>query len=212
MVVPDGVDVDHDNHHDNHDDNALQILVDLWPVTAVTGVLDLDSSGRVRAVLEEKTRPVGLLFGVPSQSLVGQPLGVMVALPPGCGRPDDLLSLQSTKKSSLKATRKESSVKVRLPYIYSTLSSCLSCRLQGCAGAAFCRIAYGRVVGGSELQLRDRTPPALNDCNRSTKLHTSVVLSICLTFSVVYGLLCAVSKRLQGGCYRYIVSFLQLFP
>ncbi|GLC41265.1 hypothetical protein PLESTM_001177800 [Pleodorina starrii] len=90
----------------------LSIFVDLWPIATVTGVLDLDSGGRVRGVLEERLRPVGLLFGIPSQSLVGSALGELVALPPGRAKPGDLLSLHGAKKSSLKSTKKESSNKV----------------------------------------------------------------------------------------------------
>ncbi len=97
---------------DNDEDAPPLVYVDLWPVPSVVGVLELDQYGRVRAVLEEKTRPAGLLFGVPSQSLVGSMLGELVALPPGRSRPVDMLSTHAAKKSSLKSQAKETTVKV----------------------------------------------------------------------------------------------------
>ncbi|GIL68039.1 hypothetical protein Vafri_21326 [Volvox africanus] len=98
-------------------EETLNIFVDLWPLATVTGLLELDSAGRVRSVLEDRIRPVGLLFGVPSQSLVGIPLTELVVMPPGRTRAGDLLSSSSTKKSSLKSTKKESSVKVGPVYV-----------------------------------------------------------------------------------------------
>ncbi|GLC42489.1 hypothetical protein PLESTB_001103800 [Pleodorina starrii] len=97
---------------DDDEAGVPTVSVDLWPSTTVTGVLDLDPLGRIRAVLEERTRPVGLLFGVPGQSLVGSTLAELVAMPQGRTRPGDLLSLHGTKKSSLKSQAKEASVKV----------------------------------------------------------------------------------------------------
>ncbi|GIL50716.1 hypothetical protein Vafri_6834 [Volvox africanus] len=96
------------------DDEAVDptIQVDLWPVSTVVGVLDLDQYGRIRAVLEEQTRPAGLLFGVPTKSLIGTQLGEFVAMPPGRTKPNDLLFLHATKKSSLKTQAKEASIKV----------------------------------------------------------------------------------------------------
>ncbi|GLI60726.1 hypothetical protein VaNZ11_002824 [Volvox africanus] len=88
------------------------IQVDLWPASTVVGVLDLDQYGRIRAVLEEQTRPAGLLFGVPTKSLIGAQLGEFVAMPPGRTKPNDLLFLHATKKSSLKTQAKEASIKV----------------------------------------------------------------------------------------------------
>ncbi|GFR46429.1 hypothetical protein Agub_g7933, partial [Astrephomene gubernaculifera] len=93
-------------------DAAPVMYVDLWPTTSVTGVVELDASGRVSSVLEELTRPAGLLFGVPTQSLVGSMLSGLVTLPPGRSNPSELLSLHGAKKSSLKADNKEASVKV----------------------------------------------------------------------------------------------------
>ncbi|GIL94978.1 hypothetical protein Vretimale_1079, partial [Volvox reticuliferus] len=105
------------NNGSSNDDETLNIFVDLWPLATVTGVLELDGAGRVRSVLEERMRPVGLLFGVPSQCLVGTPLTELVMMPPGRNRPVDLLSSSSIKKSSLKSTKKESSVKVGPIYV-----------------------------------------------------------------------------------------------
>ncbi|GFR46567.1 hypothetical protein Agub_g8160 [Astrephomene gubernaculifera] len=92
--------------------SAPTVHVDLWPTTSLTAVLELNASGRVNAVLEERTRPAGLLFGVPTQSLVGSMLSGLVTLPPGRSSPSELLSLHGAKKSSLKADNKEASVKV----------------------------------------------------------------------------------------------------
>ncbi|GFR46430.1 hypothetical protein Agub_g8004 [Astrephomene gubernaculifera] len=95
------------------DEDAVPVVyVDLWPTTSVTGVVELDASGRMNAVLEEGTRPAGLLFGVPTQSLVGSMFSGLVTLPPGRSNPSDLLTLSGAKKSSLKTTKKEASVKV----------------------------------------------------------------------------------------------------
>ncbi|GFR46563.1 hypothetical protein Agub_g8155, partial [Astrephomene gubernaculifera] len=88
------------------------VYIDLWPNTSLTAVLELNASGRVNAVLEERTRPAGLLFGLPTQSLVGSMLSGLVTLPPGRSNPSELLSLHGAKKSSLKADNKEASVKV----------------------------------------------------------------------------------------------------
>ncbi|KAG2494507.1 hypothetical protein HYH03_007275 [Edaphochlamys debaryana] len=87
-------------------------FVELWPTTSVMGLLQLDAEGRVAAVLEEHTRPAGLLFGVPSGNLLGEPLSALVTLPPGCSDPSDLLSNRVAKKSSLKTNRKDQPVKV----------------------------------------------------------------------------------------------------
>lgn len=94
------------------DEAEPQIHVELWPTASVSGLLQLDSHGRVAAVLEESTRPVGLLFGLPSEALVGCQLGEVVMLPPGRSHPRDLLSLHGTKKSSLKTNTKDVNVKV----------------------------------------------------------------------------------------------------
>ncbi|KXZ45662.1 hypothetical protein GPECTOR_52g60 [Gonium pectorale] len=93
-------------------DRGPSLFVDLWPATTVSGVLELDAGGRITAVLEERTRPAGLLFGVSCQALVGSTLRDVVALPPGRTLPGDLLTLHSAKKSSLKSGKKEASVKV----------------------------------------------------------------------------------------------------
>ncbi|GLI60720.1 hypothetical protein VaNZ11_002820, partial [Volvox africanus] len=80
------------------------ILVDLWPTPSVSGLLEVDSTGRIRTVLEEHTRPAGLLFGVPSTSLVGKQLAELLNLPADRVKPGDLLSLNNIKKSSLKSS------------------------------------------------------------------------------------------------------------
>ncbi|KXZ45668.1 hypothetical protein GPECTOR_52g66 [Gonium pectorale] len=94
------------------DDQAPEVFVDLWPATSVSGVLELDAGGRITTVLEERTRPAGLLFGLPSASLMGASLEELVALPPGRTKPADLLSLHGAKKSSLKVNNKGASFKV----------------------------------------------------------------------------------------------------
>ncbi|GLI60724.1 hypothetical protein VaNZ11_002822 [Volvox africanus] len=88
------------------------IFVDLWCQNSVSGVLEVDGVGRIRAIVEEHIRPSGLLFGVATQSLVGSQLGEFVAMPAGRTKPADLLFLNGAKKSSLKTTTAESSVKV----------------------------------------------------------------------------------------------------
>ncbi|EFJ43613.1 hypothetical protein VOLCADRAFT_96265 [Volvox carteri f. nagariensis] len=89
------------------------VTVDLWPVHSVSGVLELNSLGRITSILEEHTRPAGLLFGVATKSLVGQSLTALVPLPPGREEVGDLLSAGSrSKKSSLKQAAKDPVVKV----------------------------------------------------------------------------------------------------
>ncbi|KAG2494506.1 hypothetical protein HYH03_007274 [Edaphochlamys debaryana] len=91
---------------------AMAAVVELWPTTSVMGLLQLDAEGRVAAVLEEHTRPAGLLFGLPSGNLLGEPLSALITLPLGCFSPTDLLSNRAAKKSSLKTNRKDQPVKV----------------------------------------------------------------------------------------------------
>ncbi|KAG2488471.1 hypothetical protein HYH03_012976 [Edaphochlamys debaryana] len=88
------------------------VVVDLWPATNVSGVLQLDATGRVSQVLEEATRPAGLLFGMPSSALVGSSLAGLVVLPPGRSGAQDLLTLTGAKKSSLKKQQGEAHVVV----------------------------------------------------------------------------------------------------
>lgn len=88
------------------------VYVDLWPVAALSAVLDVDASGRIAVVHEEATRPVGLLFGVPGSALEGEPLSAVLELPPGRSA-NDLLSLHGgPKKSNLKTKHKDVAVKV----------------------------------------------------------------------------------------------------
>ncbi|EFJ45177.1 hypothetical protein VOLCADRAFT_94617 [Volvox carteri f. nagariensis] len=89
-----------------------KVFVDLWLANSILGVLEVDSIGRVRAVMEEQTRPAGLLFGMATPSLVGCQLGELLAMPAGRTKPADMLFLNGLKKSSLKATTVESGVKV----------------------------------------------------------------------------------------------------
>ncbi|KAG2494502.1 hypothetical protein HYH03_007271 [Edaphochlamys debaryana] len=96
-------------------------FVELWPTTSVMGLLQLDAEGRVAAVLEEHTRPAGLLFGVPSGGLLGEPLSALITLPPGCSDPADLLSNRAAKKSSLKTNRKDQPVKVGAMHVLQAL-------------------------------------------------------------------------------------------
>ncbi|PNH08057.1 Tiny macrocysts protein B, partial [Tetrabaena socialis] len=90
----------------------LGVFVDLWPHACVSGVLAVDGQGRVTVVLEEATRPAGLLFGLPSQSLVGETLDALLELPAERCTPADLMvSSLGAKKSNLR-TSKRSDVKV----------------------------------------------------------------------------------------------------
>ncbi|GIL80540.1 hypothetical protein Vretimale_16032 [Volvox reticuliferus] len=100
------------------------ILVDLWPLHSVSGVLELNTLGRITAVLEEHTRPAGLLFGVATKSLVGQSLTALVPLPPGRDEVGDLLSAGSrSKKSSLKQSVKDPVVKVGPMHVLQAIHS-----------------------------------------------------------------------------------------
>ncbi|GLC42169.1 hypothetical protein PLESTM_001299600 [Pleodorina starrii] len=91
--------------------DADGVLVDLWPAASIIGILELDTFGRIRAVLEERSRPAGLLFGLPSQSLVGSMLSEFLTLPSGFSNPGDLLHA-SFKKSSLRSRSRDASIKV----------------------------------------------------------------------------------------------------
>ncbi|KAG2423145.1 hypothetical protein HXX76_015530 [Chlamydomonas incerta] len=88
-----------------------RVYVDLWPLHAVTGVLQLDTAGRITSVLEEHTRPAGLLFGLHHDALMHELLSNLVTIPPG-RTPSDLLTLHGAKKSSLKTKQKDVAVKV----------------------------------------------------------------------------------------------------
>ncbi|PNH03085.1 hypothetical protein TSOC_010874 [Tetrabaena socialis] len=90
------------------------LFVDLWPAEAVTGVLELGPSGHVKAVAEGSTRPAGLLFGLPSEKLVGEAIGKFVMLPPGRDAAS-LLSLYGTaKKSSMKTNAKGQGMSIKV--------------------------------------------------------------------------------------------------
>ncbi|KAG2423149.1 hypothetical protein HXX76_015534 [Chlamydomonas incerta] len=89
-----------------------RVYVDLWPLHAVSGVLQLDTAGRVASVLEEHTRPAGLLFGLHHDALVGEALSSLVTMPPGRSSAAELLSLHGAKKSNLKTKQKDVAVKV----------------------------------------------------------------------------------------------------
>ncbi len=106
------------------DDASSQLLVDLYPLQALTGVLELDATGSVSCMLEERTRPVGLLFGVDTAALLHQQLRSWVALPVGCSSFTDLLCTSGAKKSSLKHTQKDPPVKVRSEAASWFLPSC----------------------------------------------------------------------------------------
>ncbi|PNW87843.1 hypothetical protein CHLRE_01g004124v5 [Chlamydomonas reinhardtii] len=88
------------------------VYVDLWPVHAVSGVLQLDATGRITSVLEEHTRPAGLLFGLHHDALIGEALDSLVTMPPGRTSAAELLSLHGAKKSNLKTKNKDVAVKV----------------------------------------------------------------------------------------------------
>ncbi|PNW87839.1 hypothetical protein CHLRE_01g003950v5 [Chlamydomonas reinhardtii] len=88
------------------------VYVDLWPVHAVSGVLQLDATGRITSVLEEHTRPAGLLFGLHHDALIGEALDSLVTMPPGRTSAAELLSLHGAKKSNLKTKQKDVAVKV----------------------------------------------------------------------------------------------------
>ncbi|KAG2423147.1 hypothetical protein HXX76_015532 [Chlamydomonas incerta] len=93
-------------------DQGNRVYVDLWPLHAVTGVLQLDTAGRVTSVLEEHTRPAGLLFGLHHDALVGEALSSLVTMPPGRSSAAELLSLHGAKKSNLKTKQQDVAVKV----------------------------------------------------------------------------------------------------
>ncbi|GFR51520.1 hypothetical protein Agub_g13936 [Astrephomene gubernaculifera] len=101
-------------------DPSSVALVDLWPTPAVTGVLELDAHGRIASVREEVTRPAGLLFGIPSETLLGEHLADMLALPQG-KHVADLLSATGTKRSSLKKGRKDPGVKIGPVHVLSAV-------------------------------------------------------------------------------------------
>ncbi|EFJ45146.1 hypothetical protein VOLCADRAFT_94549 [Volvox carteri f. nagariensis] len=88
-----------------------KVFIELWPAPNLSGVLEVDSNGRVRTVLEERMRPVGHLFGVSSPSLVGKLLSELVVMPQGRTKPSDLLSMNGVKKSSLKSSSADAAVK-----------------------------------------------------------------------------------------------------
>ncbi|KAG2435420.1 hypothetical protein HYH02_011920 [Chlamydomonas schloesseri] len=89
-----------------------RVYVDLWPLHAVSGVLQLDTAGRITSVLEEHTRPAGLLLGLHNDALVGEALSSLVTMPPGRTTAAELLSLHGAKKSNLKTKQKDVVVKV----------------------------------------------------------------------------------------------------
>ncbi|KAG2435422.1 hypothetical protein HYH02_011922 [Chlamydomonas schloesseri] len=89
-----------------------RVYVDLWPLHAVSGVLQLDAAGRITSVMEEHTRPAGLLFGLHHDALVGEALSSLVTMPPGRTSAAELLSLHGAKKSNLKTKQKDVAVKV----------------------------------------------------------------------------------------------------
>ncbi|KAG2495534.1 hypothetical protein HYH03_006477 [Edaphochlamys debaryana] len=117
MVVHILDETDTNNHHlpvttDGADGEAQPpaVLIELWPMAGLSGVLELDSLGRVTAVLEETVRPAGHLFGLPFGGLVGENLSGLVCLPQGKRTFADLLSAHG-KKSSLKSAAKDTGVK-----------------------------------------------------------------------------------------------------
>ncbi|KXZ45666.1 hypothetical protein GPECTOR_52g64 [Gonium pectorale] len=108
---------------DDAEEEVANVVVDLWPTTSVSGVLELDAGGCITSVLEEDIRPAGLLFGLPSHALVGTPLTDFVTLPSGRSSPGDLLSLHGAKKSSLKVKKQEVHVKVGPVHVLQGLHS-----------------------------------------------------------------------------------------
>ncbi|KXZ55419.1 hypothetical protein GPECTOR_3g70 [Gonium pectorale] len=98
---------------DGNGPSVAAFVADLWPTSSLSGVLELDAAGRILSVLEERTRPAGLLFGLPGAELLGDSFADLVELPQWRAAPGDLLSLHPTKKSSMKAnTKGEGGVKV----------------------------------------------------------------------------------------------------
>lgn len=76
-----------------------------------TGVVQLDAQGRVSGILEEEVRPPGLLFGLPTEELVGAKLDALLRLGSGQSASGLLNDSGVAKKSALKASsRKNKSV------------------------------------------------------------------------------------------------------
>ncbi|GLC56208.1 hypothetical protein PLESTB_001079900 [Pleodorina starrii] len=116
----------------NDDPSPDRISVELWPTLNASGLLEVDSVGRVRSVLEERTRPAGLLFGVASPTLVGMQLADLVTMPQGRNKPGDLLSHHAIIKSSLKSSSPDLAVKVATSFrAWSRQSGASGQQLQG---------------------------------------------------------------------------------
>jgi hypothetical protein len=82
------------------------LVVELWPSSALSCVLELDKHDVVAGVAEAGLRPAGLLWGVPSEGLLGLQLSQLLALPTDAECAADLLS-NDRKKSILKSKKRE---------------------------------------------------------------------------------------------------------
>ncbi|GIL42525.1 hypothetical protein Vafri_484 [Volvox africanus] len=88
----------------------LLVHAELWLADAVTGVLEIDGTGKVSGILEEDVRPPGLLFGLPKEEILGSPLGTLLRLLPGQSPVGLLTDSGIAKKSALKASSKKGKI------------------------------------------------------------------------------------------------------
>ncbi|KXZ45665.1 hypothetical protein GPECTOR_52g63 [Gonium pectorale] len=123
MAKPAVLQVHVETPEDDNCESVPVVYADLWPTASISGVLELDGLGRVTGVLEETLRPVGLLFGLPGQALLGSMFADLVTMPPDRKGPSELLTLKGDKKSSLKSDKKDVNVKVGPVHVLQGLHS-----------------------------------------------------------------------------------------
>ncbi|GLI70677.1 hypothetical protein VaNZ11_015617 [Volvox africanus] len=88
----------------------LLVHAELWLADAVTGVLEIDGTGKVSGILEEDVRPSGLLFGLPKEEILGSSLGTLLRFLPGQSPVGLLTDSGIAKKSALKASSKKGKI------------------------------------------------------------------------------------------------------
>ncbi|GIL42523.1 hypothetical protein Vafri_484 [Volvox africanus] len=94
--------------------DKLKVYAEMWLAEAVTGVLEIDGTGKVSGILEEDVRPPGLLFGLPKEEILGSPLGTLLRLLPGQSPVGLLTDSGIAKKSALKASSKKGKIAVKV--------------------------------------------------------------------------------------------------